>query len=348
MLVKVVGTSASLSIMKWSLWLPVAIGLCIYTLLIPLVFYCFKGSVLSLRTAQTSGIARGEYAHYAVNDEAIELSSSNSDDRSHPNTSTQPRPSVEALSAIWKFVRHHMSVLGQHLLPCAVIISRDIGQSFLYIFPFWMSRRYHWELREVGWVKLCENLFSVLVISVLPRFAKKFLQPPNVSASNTSMATAAGIELGPNGASNSQKEDDLDDNEETSTTNIDRSSIYRDLALAKLCVLFSALGVFLLGLSWHRISALVSLALFAGGIGFQDAYFSYLAGIMPNKDKSNLATVYMMLSMVTEVGFGVGGTIVSGIYSIALNLGGDSWETSVPPWFCTIGFVVAWWTLRRH
>lgn len=110
-----------------------------------------------------------------------------------------------------------------------------------------------------------------------------------------------------------------------------------NLILVRMCLFFSTLGTILLGFSWDKFSAIGSLIVLAGGSGFGNAYMAHITSGVP---KQNIARLYIMLSIVTFIALSISGWAVAGIYSLSLRLG-QSWETSVPIWVCSLPFAVA-------
>lgn len=127
------------------------------------------------------------------------------------------------------------------------------------------------------------------------------------------------------------------------STDAEGSSKRRDLVLAKTCLSFTAIGITLLGFSWYKFSGIVSLIVLTGGSGFQDAYLSVVTADLK---KTEIARFYTILGMVALAALSVGGTVVSGIYSLCL-ANGESWLTSLPIWLCVLPVICALLMLHR-
>jgi hypothetical protein len=330
LLVRIAGTSTALSIMKYDglLWLPVILGLVVHVLTVPLLMFCLKGPLLGMRRFSNITASNPEsYMHLMTEEDSddIELSSTSSE-AEHDTTSFDAKPTSLPGSAPVKSMQHFHRMLPHCLLPGAIIMFRDFGESYRSLLSYWMSRRFHWDLRDVGWVQLGETLFTSLIIALMPRFRQMFL-PKN---GDRRMCTAHG---------------DSEDQELKSTS---AGAANQDLALAQVCLGFSLIGSVLLSMSWFRPSACVALAVLAVSMGFPDSYNSFLAGKMDGEKGVDLQDIYMVLSIVAMVAARLGSSITSGIYSIALRLKGDSWATSMPIWVGAASFAVAWCISRRH
>jgi hypothetical protein len=178
-------------------------------------------------------------------------------------------------------------------------------------------------------VQLGETLFTSLIIVLMLRFRKLFL-PKNMYSR---------IYIG---------HDDHEAQHIQESKSTSASATNQDLSLAQMCLGFSMLGSVLMGMSWHRPSAFVSLAVLALGMGFPDSYNSFLAGKIDEEKGVNLQDVYMVLSIVGMVAARLGSSITSGIYAIALRSTGESWATSTPIWIGAASFGVAWYISKRH
>lgn len=122
------------------------------------------------------------------------------------------------------------------------------------------------------------------------------------------------------------------------------SSKEKDLVLAKICLGFSAIGTLLLGFSWYKFSGIVSLVVLTGGVGFRDAYLSFVTAEL---QKQEIAQVYMDMSMVALSAICVGGSVISEVYSLCLQVG-ESWSTSVPIWLCALPVTCALTLLHQR
>lgn len=116
----------------------------------------------------------------------------------------------------------------------------------------------------------------------------------------------------------------------------------RDLNLAKMCLGFDSIGAALLGASWHGGSAVISLAVMAGGTAFRDAYMGYVTADMQKED---ISKVYIVLELVSVAAYSFGGWLIADVYAFCLTLG-DGWETSIPIWICALGFGSCWYLLK--
>jgi len=330
--VKIAGTSIALSIMKSKglLWLPVILGLGVHVLTIPLLMFCLKGPLLGIiRIPDITKSSSESYVPLLTEDsDDVELSRTSSETDIDSNTPDREPVSI-AGSASVKSIQHFYLILPHCLLPVAIYTFRDFGESYRYLLPYWMSRRFHWDLREVGWVHLGETLFTSLIIALMPWFRKLYLrqQSPETEI-RTRDNSAAGYD------------------QELKLTSA--SAAKQDLSLAQMCIGFSMLGSVLLSLSWYRPSAFVSLAVLAVGMGFPDSYNSFLAGKIEEANGVDLQDIYMVMSIAGMMAALLGGWITSGVYSVALRLGGDSWATSSPIWFGAASFGVAWFISTRH
>jgi len=181
---------------------------------------------------------------------------------------------------------------------------QETGNSFRLILPYWLSRQHHASLQEIGYVHLGEMLLTAAVVSSLPQFSQILQHPRDVSG----------------------------------------SSKEKDLVLAKICLGFSAIGTLLLGFSWYKFSGIVSLVVLTGGVGFRDAYLSFVTADL---QKQEIAQVYMVMSMVALSAICVGGSVISEVYSLCLQVG-ESWSTSVPIWLCALPVTCALTLLHRR
>lgn len=308
------------------LWLPVILGLIVHGLGIPLLMFGLKGPLLGMRVSDITDSNSESYMHLMSEDidDDIELSSTSSEAEPDPSYLRRQPTSVKGFQYFYR-------ILPYCMLPGAIYMFRDFGESYRLLLPYWMSRRFHWDLRGVGWVHLGETLFTSLIIALMPWFRKLFLQKHE-------------------GIKNYQAHDDS----EAKPENLEESKLAgisatnQDLSLAQICLGFSLLGSLLLSMSWYRPSAFVSLAVLAVGMGFPDSYNSFLAGKVDKEKRLQLQDIYLVLSMVGMVAACLGGSIISGIYSLALRRTGDSWTTSTPMWVGAASFGVAWYISRRH
>jgi hypothetical protein len=333
--VRIAGTSTALFMMKSEalVWLPVLLGLIAHVLTIPLLIFCLKGPLLgAISFSDKTRSSSQSYMHLMSEDseDTIELSSPSASEPDFDTTSSGRKspdsiPDVTAISSMQHFYR----ILPHCLLPCAIYMFRDFGESYRVLLPYWMSRRFHWSLRDVGWVHLAETLFTSLTIALMSRFRKLFL-----SQDSEKFYTA---------------HDDSEAPEyEKESKSTSASATNQDLSMAQICLAFSLLGSVFLGTSWFRPSAFMSLAILAVGMGFPDSYNSFLAGKMEDEKDVELQDIYMISSIVGMVAARVGVSVTSGIYAIALRVDGDSWATSAPIWVGAALFGVAWWISRRH
>jgi hypothetical protein len=125
------------------------------------------------------------------------------------------------------------------------------------ILPYWLSRRWHTTLQEVGYVHLGEMLLTAAVFSSLPWFSRVLERP----------ADAGGSSKG------------------------------KDLVLAKICLGFSAIGSVLLGFSWYKFSGIVSLVVMTGGSGFSDAYLSSVTADLQKQEIAQMYMIMSMVSL---------------------------------------------------
>jgi hypothetical protein len=336
LLVKIAGTSTALSLMKSEdlLWLPVFFGLITHVLTIPLLMFCLKGPLVGItRISDVRESSSESYMHLMSEDnDDIEVSNSSAPETGPDSpTSTGRRSPVPILgSAAVESMQHFYRILPHCLLPCIVYMFRNFGESYRVLLPYWMSRRFDWNLREVGWVHLAETLFTSLIIALMSRFRKLFLPRENeeiyVAYDNDSAA-----------------QQHMQESKSTSAP-----AVNQDLSMTQICLAFSLLGSILMGMSWFRPSAFISLAILAVGMGFPDSYNSFLAGKMDEDKDVELQEIYMVSSIVGMVAARVGASVTSGIYAIALRVDGDSWATGTPLWVGAASFGVAWWMSRRH
>lgn len=275
LILKVVGSSTSLSMMESSIWLPLFLSVGIKVVSIPIILLFLKGGV--------GRAGRITDFHLVPIDET------------RATTFDSEEEACTKAISIWGQAIELRRAIRNRLFPLGICALQEVGNSFRIILPYWLSMRYHWTLRETGYVTIGEMLITGLIISLLPHLAERLHDSKN-----------------------------------------------SDLSLVRLCLGFSCLGTFLLGLSWYKFSAIVSLIVSAGGAGFRDAYMSY---ITLGLQRHEIAKVYMMLSIVTLIAFNMGGSVIAGIYSACLRLG-DSWETSLPIWVCSLPFALTALCLR--
>jgi hypothetical protein len=316
------------------LWLPVLLGLIAHFLTIPLLMFCLKGPLLGIsRICDVAESSSESYMHLMGEDsDDVEVSNSFALETDRDIlTSTRRRSSVAIPgSAAVESMQHFYRILSHCLLPCTVYMFRDFGESYRVLLPYWMSRRFHWNLREVGWVHLAETLFTSPIIALMSRFRNLFLPKENETiyiAHDDDIAAQQHMQ---------------------ESKSISVSAINPDLSMTQLCLAFSLLGSICMGMSWFHPSAFISLAILAVGMGFPDSYNSFLASKMDDDKDVELQEVYMVSSIVGMVAARVGASVTSGIYAIALRVDGDSWATSTPLWVGAASFGVAWWVSRRH
>ena len=236
--VKVAGLAAGLSIMTWSIWPPILIGIMIKMLDVPVILFFLDDSETALKAKTAAGcrlLPTGEDDPYAGDAE---------------------RPQkVDKASSGWQSLLGQTSVFYHHIFALSICAPQETGNSFRLILPYWLSRQYHASLQEIGYVHLGEMLLTAAVVSSLPQFSQILQHPRDVSG----------------------------------------SSKEKDLVLAKICLGFSAIGTLLLGFSWYKFSGIVSLVVLTGGVGFRDAYLSFVTAEL---QKQEIAQVYMVMSMI--------------------------------------------------
>jgi hypothetical protein len=305
------------------LWLPVVSGLIVHILTIPLLMFCLKGPLLgTIRISDVTKSSSESYTHLMTEySDDIELSSNPTESDLDTTSLGQERISIPGSASV-KSMQHFHHVLPHCLLPGAIFMFRDFGESYRVLLPYWMSRRFHWDLRGVGWVHLGETLLTSLIIALMPWFRKLFL--PKYEDTEICIV---------HNDSEAQHVQEFKSRSASATN--------QDLSLAQMCLGFSLLGSVLLSMSWFRPSVFVSLAVLAVGMGFPDSYNSFLAG-KTDEEGVDLQDIYMVLSIVGMVAARLGVSITSGIYSIALRLTGNSWATSIPIWVGAASFGVAW------
>lgn len=290
----VIGSASSLSIMEKSVWLPVVMGAVIKSLSIPLVVL-FVDRTETGRQPQTA-----ELHLLSTEDHEMENETEADMDRPYLPTKIIRRQATD----LWNTLRGC-------LLPLAVCVSQDAGNSFRGILPYWLSREYHWSLRDTGYISLAERLLTALLISLLPRIPKWVL---------------------PGGGRGGGGDDG---------GRIRKGS--SDLGLATLCLCLTCLGTALLGFRWSRVSAILSLAVLAAGTGFRDAYLSYVTSKL---QKHQIMRVCMALSVAQYSAINFGVFVVGGLYSLCLEHG-PPWTTSLPIWLCSLVFAFTIYLLRR-
>lgn len=258
-----------------SIWLPLLLSVGIKVASIPIILLFLEGG---------AGRAGRITDFHLVPVNETEAAAYDSEEEACTKTTSIKRQVIELRRAI-----------RSRLFPLGICALHEVGNSFRIILPYWLSMRYHWTLRETGYVTIGEMLVTSFIISLLPYLSAQL-----------------------------------------------RDSKNSDLSLARMCLGFSCLGTLLLGLSWYKFSAVISLIVLAGGAGFRDAYLSY---ITLGLQKQEITKVYMMLSIGTLVSFNLGGSVIAGIYSACLRLG-SSWETSLPIWVCALPFALTAFCLR--
>lgn len=280
----VIGSSSSLSIMKMSLWLPVSLGVFIRSLNI-MIIVLFIDRVPTGRQPET---AEGFYLLPATDSE-----------RPHETEADMNEPGV-GTNLIWRQVMTLKITLRGCLFPLLVCVSQKAGNSFRDILPYWLSKEYHWNLRETGYVELEKRLLTAFIISLLPRLSK-------------SLFSGEGTGRGGNQKIKNEKS---------------------DLNLARLCLCLACIGTALLGFAKTRTTAILSLAVLAAGTGFQAAYFSYVTSKLPKRE---ITRVCMAFSMAQYASVEFGGFVVGELYSFCLQRE-QAWMNSLPIWLCSVMF----------
>lgn len=271
--------------MTRSIWLPILISISIKLLDIPIIVFFLDGPDDASKATTAAG---------------FRLLPTEEDDAYLEDA--EGSKTVDEASSGWRSLLNQNSVLYQHMFVLGICALQETGDSLRLILPYWLSRRFHASLQEVGYVHIGELLLTAAVVSSLPRFSRLLERPQDASG----------------------------------------SSAEKDLVLAKLCLGFSALGTVLLGFSWYRFSGIVSLVVLTGGAGFRDSYLSFVTAELK---KEEIAQMYMVISMVALSAISVGGSLISELYSVCLQLG-DSWFTSLPIWFCALPII--WAMLLLH
>jgi len=77
-------------------------------------------------------------------------------------------------SSFWQSVKEQQDTLRCYILPVSVCVLQEAGNSFRYILPYWLSKRFDWSLRETGWVMMAEVLSTALIVAILPRCFRHF------------------------------------------------------------------------------------------------------------------------------------------------------------------------------
>lgn len=272
--------------MNISIWIPISISLAIKLLDIPVI--------LSLPACSNdeSEVRTPVGFHLVPEDEEAATLK----DADGPTTK-------DMIALGWRSLLDRDSVIYIHVFALGIITLQESSNSMRLILPYWLSRRWHTTLQEVGYVNVGEMLLTAAVVSSLPKLSRILEHPADVEG----------------------------------------SSKKRDLVLAKTCLCSTAIGVTLLGFSWYKISGIVSLIVLSGGHGFQDAYLSFITAELL---KEEIARFYMIASMVALAAVSVGGTVISGVYSLCLTYG-ESWLTSLPIWLCVLPVIGALLMLNR-
>jgi hypothetical protein len=257
------------------IWLPVILGLIVHILTVPLLMFGLKGPLLGMVIVSDVTESSSEsYMHLLTeNSDDVELSSASTEPDLGTNYSRREPVSILGSAPI-KSTNHLYRILPHCLLPGAIYLFRDLRESYRFILVYWMSRRFHWDLRGVGWVQLGETLFTALIIALKPRFRKLLL--------SKNEDTKIYIE-----------HDDWEVQHVQDSKSTSASAANQDLSLAQICLGFSLLGTVLLTMSWYRPSAFVSFAVLAVGMGFPDSYTGFLAGKIDEEKGVDLQDIYI-------------------------------------------------------
>lgn len=211
--------AVGLSLMNISVWIPILISLVIKLLDIPIILIFLGSTDDEVGAVGTAG-----------------FSLLPSDEETATMLDAESSMKVEKLDSGWRSIFAKDNVLRLQGFALGIIALQEVSNSVRLILPYWLSRRWHTTLQEVGFVNLGEMLLTAAVVSSLPKLSRMLQHP----------ADAEG------------------------------SSKMKDLVLAKTCLGFAAIGIILLGFSWYKFSGIVALIVMTGGTGFQDVYLAFV------------------------------------------------------------------------
>lgn len=132
-----------LYLMQQNLWLPVGLGAVLLTLVIPLLTF-FRVDEASMDQFPD----HGEIPSNGHSPKDVSLK--------------------EACTSAWERFSQSGASMKSMRLFMAVMFAHVIGDSFRSILSLWMSKRYGWTIREVGYLLLAGAVFQVLLLPVLP------------------------------------------------------------------------------------------------------------------------------------------------------------------------------------
>ncbi|KAI4160902.1 MAG: hypothetical protein LQ342_005328 [Letrouitia transgressa] len=119
----------------------------------------------------------------------------------------------------------------------------------------------------------------------------------------------------------------------------------KDLFVASTSVLTAATGALFIAASWNIPLLLVSMAVFASGVGFHDALKSYVVLLIGAEHAVRITRIYMCISILEVLANMVNGPLWAEFYQIGLNIEGVG--LALPFILCSSIFLSTWLFLRR-
>ena len=119
----------------------------------------------------------------------------------------------------------------------------------------------------------------------------------------------------------------------------------RDVFMASASVFAAAVGSLLIALSWTVPLLLISLTVFAFGIGFHDAMKSYVALCVGAENTIEITRMYMLISILEVLANMVNGPLWAATFTVALRSG--EYGMSLPFLICSFVFLVTCFLAKR-